>query len=151
MKERKLPPIEKIPEAYSAIVDDRIELKDSLAYVASSNKEKRYTVLFDKDCYASNDAATYWQGYPGYPILAVMMMQGILPYNESVAVLFQGVDWHALNKKYKRNYAAALTSLYAQMKQEDVLQAQAEIAKVYDALSQLSFSIQKNTAKIDKL
>lgn len=148
---KKLPPIEKIPEAYSAIVDNRVQRKEGVAYVDSSNKEKRYTVVFDESSYASNDSATYWQGYPGYPILAVWMMQGILPYDEKIAMLFQGVDWHALNKRFKRKYAQALEFLYEQMRPEDATHAIQEIANVYDALSQLTFSIKKNTAKVEKL
>lgn len=151
MELKKLPPIEKIPEAYSAIVDERIQVEDSVAYVYSSNKEKRYTVLFDKDSYASNDSATYWQGYPGYPILAVWMKQGILSYHASIAKLFQGVDWNALNKKYKRKYSEALASLYAKMSKEEVEAVQQEITKVYEEIQQLSFHIKKNTKKVEKL
>lgn len=151
MELKKFPPIEKIPEAYSAIVDERIQIEDSLAYVYSSNMEKRYTVLFDKDSYASNDSATYWQGYPGYPILAVWMKQGILSYDASIAKLFQGVDWNALNKKYKRKYSEALASLYAKMSSEEVEAAQQEITKVYEEIQQLSFHIKKNTKKVEKL
>lgn len=36
----KLPPIEKIYEAYSALADDRINIEGNMAYVGSSNGKK---------------------------------------------------------------------------------------------------------------
>ena len=62
---QKLPPIEKIYEAYSAIVDGRIALFENYATVLSSNREKEYTVTWENDVYSANDNATYWQGYAG--------------------------------------------------------------------------------------
>ena len=38
----KLPPIEKIPEAYGAIADGRVAMKDSSADVVSSDGTKNY-------------------------------------------------------------------------------------------------------------
>ena len=43
---KKLPKIEKIPEAYTAIEDDRIKLYDDYAYVKSSDNKKEYQVKF---------------------------------------------------------------------------------------------------------
>lgn len=69
----KLPPIEKIPEAYSAIADHRIEMSENSAVVDSSDKTKRYTVTWNDDLYTSNDNASIWQGYAGYPMIAVLI------------------------------------------------------------------------------
>ena len=44
---------------------------------------------WDGNHYTSNDSATYWAGYPGYPVLAVWMKQGILPMNEEIIALFE--------------------------------------------------------------
>ena len=78
----KLPPAAKVYEAYSAIADKRVELHEQEAYVTSSDESKRYTVRFQDDVYSSNDNATIWQHYAGYPILAVLMLQKRLPVNE---------------------------------------------------------------------
>lgn len=109
----KLPPIKKIYEAYSALADGRISFSESgpEAYVVSSDGAKRYTIRWDGTHYTSNDSATYWAGYPGYPVLAVWMKQGILPVNEEIAGWFGNVNWNALNRKYKRNYAKAAEEL----------------------------------------
>ena len=103
----KLPPLEKIYEAYSAIADGRVALGESAARVRSSDCAKEYTVTWNGNIYTSTDSATYWQGYAGYPVLAVLMLQGRLPLDRELAGRFAGIDWHALNAKHKRDYAAA--------------------------------------------
>lgn len=55
----KLPPIEKIYEAYSAIADGRVTLGDGQAKVTSSDGAKTYTVSWNESEYRSNDNATY--------------------------------------------------------------------------------------------
>ena len=40
----KMPPMEKIPEAYTAIEDGRIEMFTDYALVKSSNNEKEYLI-----------------------------------------------------------------------------------------------------------
>lgn len=95
----KLPPIEKIPEAYTAVEDNRITLYENYAIVKSSNKEKEYLIKWNNNIYYSNDSSTYWQGYPGYPILAVLMLQGILPLNKEISSYFKNINWNKLNKE----------------------------------------------------
>ena len=105
----KIGPIEKVYEAYSAIADERVRISadESSALVESSDRQKSYTVTWTKNIYTSNDNASYWQGYPGYPIIAVLMLQEKLPLNHAVMEYFRGIDWHQLNEKHKRDYAAA--------------------------------------------
>ena len=63
----KLPPIEKVYEAWSAVADGRVALHpdERRAAIASSNGAKTYTVAWNENgsTYSSNDNATYWQGY----------------------------------------------------------------------------------------
>ena len=81
---KKMPPIQKILEAYTAIVDKHVELKNNEALVTSSNGAKTYTVSWDNDIYHSNDNATYWQGYAGYPIIEELMLQGKIPFDKKL-------------------------------------------------------------------
>ena len=97
----KLPPIEKIHEAYSAIADKRVVLKENEAEVSSSDLTKTYMVKWKDEVYSSNDNASYWQGYIGYPIIAVLMLQGKLPLNQEIAMYFQGINWKKINTEYK--------------------------------------------------
>nr|WP_270253348.1 hypothetical protein [Lactobacillus johnsonii] len=102
---KKMPPIQKILEAYTAIVDKHVELKNNEALVTSSNGAKTYTVSWEDNIYHSNDNATYWQGYAGYPIIAVLMLQGKISFDQKLADNFASVNWNEVNAKFKRNYA----------------------------------------------
>lgn len=153
MSLQKLPPIEKIPEAFSVLADQRIQMFEDHATIVSSNFTKQYTVLFTADRYASNDAATYWQGYPGYPIIAVWMKQGYLPVLKQILPYFKGIDWHALNQKHKRNYRNACAELYETLKKQGINteEIQEHIQQLYAIMSQFSFIIQRNPKKPEKL
>ena len=91
---KKMPPIQKILEAYTAIVDKHVELKNNEALVTSSNGAKTYTVSWEDNIYHSNDNATYWQGYAGYPIIAVLMLQGKISFDQKLADNFTSVNWN---------------------------------------------------------
>ncbi|MBR7517949.1 hypothetical protein KC217_19935, partial [Mycobacterium tuberculosis] len=76
MSKWPLPKIEKVYEALSAVLDGRVELKaERSAAVTSSSRDKAYTVEWSDDDkkIISNDNATYYQGYMGYPIIAVVI------------------------------------------------------------------------------
>jgi hypothetical protein len=141
----KLPPLQKVYEAWSALADGRVKMGEQEATVTSSNGSKRYAVTWDGDTYASNDSASYWQGYAGYPILAVMMGQGRLPYDEKLAEKLSGIDWNALNKRHKRNYEAAAQEAFeaAGFAPEDMVRAKADAEGILEMLSQLPLQIKR--------
>lgn len=105
---KKLPPLAKIPEAYSAIADHRVHLGDGFATVVSSNGTKEYRVTWQGDIYTANDNGTYWQGYAGYPVLAVLLLQGRLSLDTEIAPNFGGIDWTRLNASHQGDYAKAM-------------------------------------------
>ena len=126
----KTPPLEKIYEAWSAAASGRVRVEKNdgdsgLAFVTSSDGEKVYSVAWRENDWSSNDPATWWQGDPGYPVIAVMFLIGRLPYDKEIATLFAGVNWNALNKKYKKNYAAAA---FAAMRDLDMSTQTRELA-----------------------
>lgn len=139
----KLPPVEKIPEAYSAIADGRVDMREGVAEVRSSNGAKSYVVRWHGDAYTSTDSATYWQGYAGYPVLAVLMLQGRLPLCRATAAHFAGIDWTVLNARHKRNYAAALAEVMDGLRQAgvDTEAVAAEIDRVYARLPALTIAV----------
>lgn len=108
---KKMPPIEKVYEAWSAIADGRVELHNDYATVSSSDGTKKYKVRFSDNTYSSDDNATYWQGYPGYPVIAVLMLQGKLPFDKQEAEKWKDVEWKTLNTKFKNKYAEAVRSV----------------------------------------
>ena len=138
----KLPPIEKIPEAYSALADGRVTMDEDgkQAHVSSSDGAKNYTVTWEGNHYTSNDSATYWAGYPGYPVLAVWMKQGILPYAEETADQFKNINWNELNRKYKRNYAKAFSSVI-EARGLDREALETEMNRVYEVIKTLDLTL----------
>lgn len=155
---KKLPPIEKVYEAWSAIEDGRITLMDGgeQAVVASSDGAKTYRVVCQvedgKIIYRSNDKATYWQGYPGYPVIAMLMMEKQLPLDLTVAGWFAGVNWREVNMAHKSDYAAALKEVIEKkgLKKERVTHARQEAQKVMDALQALDVEVGRLSTRAKK-
>lgn len=135
----KLPPIQKIYEAYSALADDRFDLRLEEATITSSDGSRTYTVRWQDGLYRSTDNATYWQGYAGYPVIVVLLLQGLLPYDAEIAGWFKGIPWKALNDAHKRDYGAALQEAFqmAGLTKEQAARAEAKAAEDMAALAAL--------------
>ena len=115
MGEWKLPPKAKIYEALSAIGDGRVTVVGpGEAQVASSDRSKTYAVEWSEDLrqFTSNDNASYWQGYTGYPIVAVLMLLGRLDFSKETAALLSGIPWKLLNRRFRNDYAKAIESVF---------------------------------------
>lgn len=149
----KLPPLEKVYEAWSALADGRVSIcaDERRATVASSNGQKGYTVTWDADerVYSSNDNATYWQGYAGYPVLAVLMEQGRLPLDHTVAEAFAGVNWTELNERFKRDYAAAVAHVVNE-RGLDGTHLDTAAHAVMDTLATLNITIKRGSTRPPK-
>lgn len=146
---KKLPPIEKIHEAYSAIADGRVTLMEEQASVFSSNRAKEYTVTMKDGIYTSNDNASYWQGYAGYPIIAVLMLQDKLTFNVIIADYFKGINWTELNIKYKSKYKKAVAEIMdgLQERNVDCDEINSEVEKVYREIGALSITCKRSSKK----
>jgi len=108
----KLPPPAKVYEAFSALADGRVRLVGpGRAEVRSSGGDKTYTVEWTGEfgTITSNDNASYWQGYLGYPIVAVLIAAGKVQADESATRALAGIEWHELNERFKRDYEAAVS------------------------------------------
>ena len=139
----KLPPIEKIYEAYSALADNRINIENNMAYVGSSNGKKIYKVEWEGNTYSSTDNATLWQGYPGYPVIGVLLYEKKLQLDESVIHYFSEINWNELNQKHNRNYRAALLEVFEQKKISDK-----ENKKIENVTKQIFEQLQRLDIKI---
>lgn len=106
-----MPPKAKIYEALSAVADGRVQLTGTnQAEVISSTGERRYTVRWSDDLksFSSNDNASHWQGYAGYPIVAVLLVLGKIDFDAGKTKLLAGVPWKRINDKFKRDYEKAV-------------------------------------------
>lgn len=144
----KMPPAEKILEAYSAIADGRIRMNENSAEVDSSDASKTYLVEWDGDTFASSDPATYWQSYPGYPVLAVLLKQGRLPLDEEMIRPMAGIPWKKLNDAHKRDYKAAAEEALETVKGKEEILALAE--KGNRELASLELTLKRKLKKKEK-
>lgn len=139
----KMPPLIKVYEALGAIGDGRVRIVDAEnALVTSSQGNKTYEVGVREGGHeiASNDNASFWQGYLGYPAIAVLMMRRLIAVPATVPDALAGIPWKDLNRRTRNDYAKALAEVDRQLEQTghdpDAVRAEAEA--VLDALRELN-------------
>ena len=129
----KMPPLIKVYEALGALGDGRVRIVDSRrALVTSSDGTKTYEVETSEDGreISSNDNASYWQGYLGYPAIAVLLARGLYRPPANVTDALAGIPWKTLNRKFKNDYAKTLAEVDKELEQSghdpDAVRSEAE-------------------------
>ncbi len=145
----KIPKREKIYEAYGAIADERVTLKGDTAEVKSSSLDKTYIVEFKDGVYSSNDNSSYWQGSLGYPIIAILMLQGKLSLDREIADYFKGIKWKELNTLYKNKYDEVVGQILEDYREAyiDVESIENEVEKVYKEIENLDIDTKRSKMK----
>jgi len=148
----KPPPAAKVYEAFSAVADGRVHLGAEVeqggsaqggqagsAEVESSGRDRRYVVEWSAGVTSitANDNASYWQGYLGYPAVAVLLAIGALRADRTIVDLLAGVPWHELNARFKRDYDAAVDSVLSDLERRGADRGRIE-REVDDVLAQLA-------------
>ncbi len=127
------PPRIKILEAAGAIGDGRVKLSERdgkfVAEVVSSDASKTYRVVIagqppEIRAY-STDNGTKLRGYIGYPIIATLMLAGILPRNRALEEALKGIPWKKLNERYKK-YSIVMEIALNQAEKQGVQRGEAE-------------------------
>lgn len=138
-----MPPIAKIYEAFSVLSDNRIKVEENRAIITSSNQKKEYTVTWNETEISSNDNATFWQNYPGYPILAVWLKTNKISYQQEVIKYFKKINWHENNKKNKRNYKKGINDVLNQLAEQnvDTETIEQEVDRIYKEIENLNYEI----------
>ena len=142
MGDWKVPPKAKIYEALTAVADGRVKLKGGeTAEVLSSDGTKTYIVEWSADLgqITSNDNASYWQGYIGYPIIAVLMVLGRLDFDGRVAQVLSGIAWKQMNRRFRNDYDKAVESVLLNLDVEPGLRQRvaSEVDKIFIQLETL--------------
>ncbi|MGH7934880.1 MAG: hypothetical protein ACREQN_17195 [Candidatus Binataceae bacterium] len=112
----KMPPIAKVYEALGALGDGRVRIVSPIhALVKSSAGDKTYEVEVSADGreIAANDNASYWQGYLGYPAIAVLLARGLYRPREQVVRALSGVAWKELNRRFRNDYDRTIAEVLA--------------------------------------
>ena len=139
----------KIYEALSAIIDKRVvEIDKNTYHVLSSDHSKYYTVINEGDLYTSNDNATYWQHYAGYPIIAVMIFQGKLSFDTSILPYFVGIPWHNFNEKNKRDYQKSIDEFLSAIDKVVCDKIMKEINYIIEQIESLPYEVKGNRIKL---
>lgn len=130
----KMPPLIKIYEALGALADERVQLQDERhAMVLSSDRKKTYQVEISTDgrTISSNDNASYWHGYLGYPAIAVMLKRGLCPVRAENLIALAGIPWKELNRRYRNDYSRTIEEVMQQAEQRGfdskIIAAEAEL------------------------
>ena len=141
----KMPPKAKIYEAFSAIADKRIKIDNNSAIVKSSDYKKEYKIFWNDIEIASNDNATFWQGYPGYPIIAFWLESEIIPYQKNIAAIFKNINWHEINEKNKREYDKGINDLLEKLSSDgiNIEEIKEEVNNIYQKIETLPYHIVK--------
>ena len=140
---KKMHPVAKIYEAFSVLADGRIKLEENKATITSSNDEKQYTVVWNENEITSNDNATVWQGYPGYPVIAVWLMKNRISYQKDIIKYFKNINWHEINKQNKRDYQKGIEDILNALREDniDTEKIEEEVNRIYFAIENLDFKI----------
>ncbi|MCS7145650.1 MAG: hypothetical protein NZ938_03025 [Aigarchaeota archaeon] len=133
------PPRVKVLEAVGAVAGARVKvLSDAEAEVRASEGDRTYRVFLDmsRGLADSDDNGTRFRNYIGYPILAFMMVKGILPYDEELGRALKDVKWRSVNELFK-NYRLVERYIKEELKRVGVQSSRVDsyIAEVMGALS----------------
>jgi hypothetical protein len=107
----KMPPVAKIYEALGALGDRRVQVEDDRhATVISSDGRRKYRVEISADwrTISSNDNASYWQGYLGYPAIAVLLLHGLCDVRKETINALTGISWNELNRRFHNDYTRTI-------------------------------------------
>lgn len=142
-------PISKIYEALSAIADKRVRKIDETHYhVTSSDKAKTYTVVLEGKTASSNDNATYWQHYAGYPIIACYLYEGKLAYDKKVLPHLANIPWKKLNTENKNHYDKSIQQAFKTLDEETAEEIRKEAEEIQNAFMTFDLTIKGNRIKL---
>uniref|UniRef100_A0A7J3G764 Uncharacterized protein n=1 Tax=Caldiarchaeum subterraneum TaxID=311458 RepID=A0A7J3G764_CALS0 len=99
-----VPPRVKVLEALGAVAGGRVKVVDERnCLVDASEGPRTYKVYVDveKKIANSDDNGTFYRNYVGYPIIAFLMVKGLLSYDPALAAPLADIKWRTLNERYK--------------------------------------------------
>ncbi len=94
-----LPPRIKVLEAVSAVARGRVVKTDGAFRVHASAGNREYLVILQGDFVYSDDNGTLRRGYVGYPIIAAMMVEGMIPDFRELGHALRDIPWADLNAR----------------------------------------------------
>lgn len=139
----ELPPEIKVYEALGAIADGRVEILGDTAKVYSSSRNKFYDVRYDRRTSAimSNDNASFYKSYLGYPAIAYLMLSGEIVYSLGAAVSLKDIAWKDINQKFKNDFGKTLEYIVFNKSSEERESLRIEVANILTQIKNLDLSM----------
>jgi hypothetical protein len=144
------PPLNKVYEALGALGDERVEVEGNSAKVYSSSRNKYYDVTYDpeRNLISSNDNASYFVGYLGYPAIALLLAKGVVGYDPRLAEYLKGFAWKDINQKFKNDFDRTNNYIDEQIEKKygiDMNDFHNQIERILDKVVHLQ--LEKSTAR----
>ncbi len=141
--ELSLPPRIKILEAAGAVAGGRVKvISEHEAEVKASEGDRTYRVFLDIESglVSSDDNGTTFKNYLGYPIVALLMIKGEVPYDSEIGDGLKDIKWRTLNEQYK-SYRVVEAVIKEKLRAKGISDKRVDeyIKKVFGKLSQYSF------------
>lgn len=132
----KKPHISKIYEALTVIADDRIEMRGNEATCYSSSGDRSYEIRYDPKIGSimSNDNAAYYTHTLSYPMIAFLMMKGIIPYDQNLEDVMPKIFWEDIYQNFKNDYDKSIKYVLGELKRngDDTDFIEREVKKIYE-------------------
>ena len=91
---------------------------------------------------SSNDNASYWQGYLGYPGIAAMLACGRLQVSAASPQTLSGIPWKKLNQSFKNDYDRTLDEVARLVEKRggEIGAVRADVRGILEALETLALT-----------
>lgn len=131
-----------IYEALTAIADGRVEVTENSAKVFSSSRNKFYIVNFDLKylSFMSDDNMAYYRDEVSYPMLAVLLEEKVIQYDENILKFFANVPWKDINQKNKNDYMKSVEE-FLESRVNVRREIEGEVKEIFDKLLNLKLKV----------
>lgn len=132
-------------EALSAIADGRFELTgENTAKSTSTSRGKFYEVEYDPKTASimSNDNMAYYAGEISYPMVAMLLVKGVIKYDEKILKGLKAIPWKDINQKNKNDYMKSVDEVLGDLKLKgiDIEHVRTECNRIYEEVKQMKLN-----------
>ncbi len=131
-------------EALTAIADNRIEIEKGTARCFSSSRNKFYTVHFDleKMLFMSDDNMAYYRDEVSYPMLAVLLKENKIIFDQTILPYFKNIPWKDINQKNKNDYMKSVKEFLEKIERIETREnTESECIKIFSELNKLNLKV----------
>jgi len=133
-------------EALSAIADGRFELTgENTAKCTSTSQGKFYEIELDPktNSIMSNDNMAFYVGELSYPMVAMLLVKNVIPYDETIQQYLKDIKWKNINQKNKNDYMKSVEFVLNLLKEQgvDTEKIRNECDRIYGVVVEMKLSL----------